>query len=54
MTIALPDNKFLAYSTSIEEMLKRGYTSKGELETNIGQWVYLGQIHAPQGARAYP
>jgi hypothetical protein len=43
-TIALPDNKILAYSTAIEEMLKQGYTSKGELETNIGRWVHLGQI----------
>ena len=44
MTIALPDNKFHAYSIAIEEMLKRGCTSKGELETNIGRWVHLGQI----------
>ena len=44
MTIALPDNKFQAYSIAISEMLKQGYTSKGELETNIGRWVHLGQI----------
>jgi len=44
MTIALPDNKFDAYSIAISEMLKRGCTSKGELETNIGRWVHLGQI----------
>jgi len=44
MTIALPDNKFHAYSIAISEMLKRGCTSKGELETNIGRWVHLGQI----------
>jgi hypothetical protein len=44
MTIALPDNKFHAYSIAIEEMLKRGCTSKGEQETNIGQWVHFGQI----------
>ena len=44
MTIALPNNKFHAYSIAIEEMLKRGCTSKGELETNIGRWVHLGQI----------
>ncbi len=44
MTIAFPDNKFHAYSIAISEMMKRGWTSKGELETNIGQWVHLGQI----------
>jgi hypothetical protein len=44
MTIALPNNKFHAYSIAISEMLKRGCTSKVELETNIGQWVHLGQI----------
>jgi hypothetical protein len=44
MTIALPDNKFKAYSLAISEMLKRGCTSHGEMETNIGRWVHLGQI----------
>jgi len=44
MSIALPDNKFQAYSLAISEMLKQGWTSKGELETNIGRWVHLGQI----------
>jgi hypothetical protein len=44
MTIALPDNIFQAYSIAISEMLKWGYTSKGELETSIGRWVHLGQI----------
>jgi len=44
MTFALPDNKFHAYSIAISEMLKQGCTSKGELKTNIGRWVYLGQI----------
>ena len=37
MTIALPDNKFHAYSIAISEMLKQGSTSKGELEMNIGR-----------------
>ncbi len=36
MIIALPDNKFHAYSKAISEMLQRGWTSKGELESNIG------------------
>jgi hypothetical protein len=44
MTIALPDNKFHAYSIAISEILKWGCTSKGELETHIGRWVHLGQI----------
>jgi hypothetical protein len=44
MTIALPDNKFKDYSLAISEMLKRGCTSHGEMETNIGRWVHLGQI----------
>ena len=44
MIIALPDNKFHAYSKAIFEMLQRGWTSKGELESNIGRWVHLGQI----------
>jgi hypothetical protein len=44
MTITLPDNKFHAYSIAISEMLKRGCTLKGELETNIGRWVHLRQI----------
>ena len=44
MIIALPDNKFHAYSKAISEMLQRGWTSKGDLESNIGRWVHLGQI----------
>jgi hypothetical protein len=35
MTIVLPDNKFKAYSLAISEMLKRGFTSHGDMETNI-------------------
>ena len=44
MTIALPENKFIAYSRAISEMIERGWTSKVELEQNIGRWVHLGQI----------
>ncbi len=44
MIIALPDNKFHAYSTTILEMLQRGWTSKGELESNIGRWVLLEEF----------
>ncbi len=44
MMIALPVNKFHTYSKAISEMLQRGWTSNGELESNIGRWVHLGQI----------
>ncbi len=44
MTIALPKNKFIAYSKAILNMVNRGWTLKGELEMNIGWWVHLGQI----------
>jgi hypothetical protein len=44
MTIALPENKFIAYSQAISDMIERGWTSKAELETNIRRWVHLGQI----------
>jgi hypothetical protein len=36
MTIALPENKFIAYSNAIHEMFDRGWTTHGELELNIG------------------
>jgi hypothetical protein len=32
---------------AISEIIDRGWTSKGELETNIGRWVHLGQIVPP-------
>jgi hypothetical protein len=44
MTIALPKNKFIAYSWAISDMINWGWTSKGELETNIGCWVNLRQV----------
>jgi hypothetical protein len=44
MMIALPDNKFHAYLKAISKMMDPGWTSKGELETNIKRWVHLGQI----------
>jgi hypothetical protein len=44
MTIALPKNKFIAYSRAISDMIDGGWTSKGELEMNIGCWVHLGQV----------
>jgi hypothetical protein len=47
MTISLPENKFRAYSKAISEIINHGWTSRGELETNIGRWVYLGQTVPP-------
>ncbi len=44
MTITLPENKFVTYSKAISNMLSRGWDSSGELETNIGWWVHLGQM----------
>ncbi len=44
MMIALPKNKFIAYSWAILDKIDRGWTSKGELETNIGCWVHLEQV----------
>jgi hypothetical protein len=44
MTIALPDSKHIAYTRAINNMLKRGWTTHGELESNIGQWVHMAQI----------
>jgi hypothetical protein len=44
MTIALPKNKFTAYSWVIMDIIDRGWMSKGELETNIGCWVHLEQV----------
>jgi hypothetical protein len=35
MTIALPKNKFIAYSKAILDMLNQGRTSKGELKMYI-------------------
>jgi hypothetical protein len=47
MAISLPENKFRAYSKAISEIINCSWTSKGELETNIGRWVHLGQIVLP-------
>jgi hypothetical protein len=44
MTIALMDNKFIAYSKAITDMLERSWTNHNELETNVGRWVHMAQI----------
>ncbi len=47
MTISLPEIKFRVGSKAISEIINHGWTSKGELETNLGRWVHLGQIVPP-------
>ncbi len=42
LLIILPDNKFTAWTTAIETMIKDGTTTSKMLETNIGQLVHLG------------
>jgi hypothetical protein len=44
MTIALLENKFIAYSNVIHKMFHRVWTTHGELELNIGRWVHIGKI----------
>ena len=44
MTIALPNNKHIAYTRAINDMLERGWTTHGKLESNIGRWVHMVQI----------
>jgi hypothetical protein len=44
MTISLPENKFIAYSRTISEMIERGWTWKAELESNMGRWTHLGNV----------
>ncbi len=43
MTISLPENKFIAYSRTISEMIERGWTSKAD-ESNMGRWTHLGNV----------
>jgi hypothetical protein len=40
MMIVLPDNKHIAYTRAINDMLERGWTTHGKLESNIGRWVH--------------
>jgi hypothetical protein len=42
LLIILPDNKFTAWTTAIETMIKDDTTTAKTLETNIGQLVHLG------------
>jgi hypothetical protein len=42
MTIALPENKFIAYSNASHEMFDHSWTTHGEQESNIGRWVHIG------------
>jgi hypothetical protein len=49
LLIILPDNKFTAWTTAIETMIKDGTTTAKTLEINIGQLVHLGMAipHTP-------
>jgi hypothetical protein len=42
LLIILPDNKFTAWTTAIETMIKDGTTMAKTFETNIGRLVHLG------------
>jgi len=44
MTISLPENKFIAYSRTISDMIERGWMSKVKLESNMGRWTHLGNV----------
>ena len=42
LTIALPDNKYVAWKVSILEILEAGHTSFKKLKQMIGRLVHLG------------
>jgi hypothetical protein len=42
--ISLPDNKAIAWSNEIKEMLEEGKTKAKRLERNIGRFVNVGMI----------
>jgi hypothetical protein len=42
LLIILPDNKFTAWTTAIETMIKDGTTTAKTLKTNIGRLIHLG------------
>ncbi len=44
MNISLLDNKFIAFSRAISDMIERGWTSKAELESNMGRWTHLSNV----------
>jgi hypothetical protein len=44
LMISLPDNKAIAWSQEIADMLKEGKTKAKRLERNIGRFVNIGMI----------
>jgi hypothetical protein len=44
LRISLPDNKAIAWTKEIEEMLEAGRASAKRLEKNIGRYVNISQI----------
>ena len=44
LTIALPDNKFTAWSKALRAILKDGVVTAKELEKNIGRLVHMGLV----------
>jgi hypothetical protein len=44
MIVSLPDNKFIAWSREIENLLEKMETTAKELEENIGRMVHLSMI----------
>ena len=44
LTIALPDNKYVAWKVAILEILEAGHTSFKKLEQMIGRLVHLGIV----------
>ena len=44
LTVALPDNKYVAWRTEIEQMIEKGKTCASDLDTMIGRLGHIGQI----------
>ncbi|KAL9183869.1 hypothetical protein ACHAXT_004725 [Thalassiosira profunda] len=44
LTVALPENKYVAWTTAINEILSRGTSTAKELEVNVGRLVHTGMV----------
>ena len=47
LRINLPDNKFIAWSKDVREMINRGTTHAKEIKQNIGRFTHLGVVIPP-------
>ena len=47
LLVSLPENKYVAWSSNIKDILKRGTTTAKEMETLIGRLVNVGAIMSP-------